>query len=108
LWLKLTGGKGMGAMVGGFVTIIPLYGHLKELGVFLGIILIVVAITRNVALSNGVALVGLPFICWLSIHSATFVIWSIALGLIIAAKFLPTALRALAKDSNIKHYIKGS
>jgi hypothetical protein len=36
------------------------------------------------------------------------VIWSVVIGLIIAGKFTPTALRALAKTKNIKDFIKGS
>jgi glycerol-3-phosphate acyltransferase PlsY len=107
-WLKFTGGKGMGVTIGVLVVVLPVYSYLLELAIFAGIIIVMLVITRNVALSNGVALLGLPFICWLSIHSGLMVVWSVVLGLIILAKFIPTAISALSKDSNIKHYIKGS
>jgi len=107
-WLKFTGGKGMGAAIGALVSIMPVYGYLLELGIFAGILLVVLIFTRNVTLSNAVALVGLPFICWLSLHSGLMVTWAVLLGLLILAKFTPTAVRALVKDPNVKHYIKGS
>jgi len=106
-WLKFSGGKGMGADIGALFVIMPAYGYLKELWIFLGIIIVPLLATRNVALSMGIGLVALPFIGWLSIHSGLFVTWSLVTGLIIAAKFAPTALAALAKSSNLKDFIKG-
>jgi hypothetical protein len=35
------------------------------------------------------------------------VMWSVAIAIIVVAKFLPTALRALTKNKNIKDYLKG-
>ncbi|MDP2919775.1 MAG: glycerol-3-phosphate acyltransferase [Dehalococcoidia bacterium] len=107
-WLKFSGGKGMGATVGTLVLILPVYGYTKELAIFAAFIAMPLLITRNIALSNGIGLLALPFIAWLSMHSGTMVVWSIALGLIIAVKFTPTALAALQKNPNIKDYIKGS
>jgi glycerol-3-phosphate acyltransferase PlsY len=106
-WLKFSGGKGMGADIGALFVIMPAYGYLKELWIFLGIVLVPLLATRNVALSMGIGLVALPFIGWLSIHSGLFVTWSLVTGLIIAAKFAPTALAAIAKSSNLKDFIKG-
>jgi len=108
VWLKFTGGKGMGVTIGTLVVVLPVYGHALQLGIVAGIIIVLLAATRNVALSNGIGLLSLPFISWLSMHSGRFVVWSVALGLIIAAKFAPTAVRALRKSSNLKDYIVGS
>jgi acyl phosphate:glycerol-3-phosphate acyltransferase len=108
VWLKFSGGKGMGASIGALVIVMPIYGYSIELAIFGGIVLIPLALTRNVALSMGLGLLSLPFIFWLGHpHSGMLVIWSLALGLIIAGKFLPTALKALAKTTGIKDFLKG-
>jgi glycerol-3-phosphate acyltransferase PlsY len=108
VWLKFSGGKGMGASIGALVIIMPIYGYALELAIFGAIVLIPLLLTRNVALSMGVGLVALLFMFWLGgNHSGMLVIWSVALGLIIAGKFVPTALKALAKTTDIKDFIKG-
>ena len=106
-WLKFTGGKGMGAAIGSLFVIMTTYGYLKELWIFLAIIIVPLLATRNVALSMGIGLCALPFIGWLSIHSGLFVTWSVVTGLVIAAKFAPTALAAMAKSTNLWDFIKG-
>ena len=108
VWLKFSGGKGMGASIGALVIIMPIYGYSLELAIFGAIVVIPLLLTRNVALSMGIGLLALPFMFWLGgSHSGMLVIWSVAMGLIIAGKFLPTALRALAKTKNVKDFIKG-
>ena len=111
VWLRFNGGKGMGASVGALVIIMPICGYSLGLAVFFVIVAIPLLLTRNVALSMGLGLLALPFIFWLGgTHSGMLVIWSVVIGLIIAGKFTPTALRALAKTKNIKDFIenKGS
>lgn len=107
-WLKFSGGKGMGADIGALFVILTTYGYLKELWIFLGIVLVPLLATRNVALSMGIGLVALPFLGWLSMHSGLFVVWSVVTGLVIAAKFAPTAFAAIARSKNLKDFIKGS
>lgn len=107
VWLKCTGGKGMGAAFGAMLIVLPVYGHTKELLIFIGIVLLPLLLTQNVALSMGIGLLALPFLSWLSMHSGQFVIWTLVVGLIIAVKFTPTALAALAKSKNLKDFIKG-
>jgi len=107
-WLKFTGGKGMGADVGALFVILITYGHLKELWIFLGIILVPLLLTRNVALSMGIGLVALPFLSWLSLRSGLYVVWTLVTGLIIAAKFAPTAIAAVARSKNLGDFVKGS
>ena len=108
VWLKFKGGRGMGATIGALAVIMPLYGYvLPELVILLGIIVVLLAITRNVALSMGIGLLALPFIAWLSMHSGLFVVWSAVLGIIIAAKFAPTAISVIAQSTGIKDFIRG-
>lgn len=108
VWLKFKGGRGMGATIGALAVIMPIYGYfLPEFVILLGIIVVLLAITRNVALSMGIGLLALPFIAWLSMHSGLFVIWSVVLGIIIAAKFVPTAISVIAQSTSIKDFIRG-
>ncbi len=105
VWLKFSGGKGMGAAIGSLAVLMPLYGYGLGLLIFLGVIGIGMIITRNVALSMGIGLLFLPFIAWLSMKSGIFTILSIALGLIIGLRFLPTARAAWAKSKDKKEFI---
>ena len=105
IFLKFSGGKGMGTTVGVLSTLMPLYGYWQGLPIFLGIILVPLIITHNVALSTGIALFCLPFIAWLGMKSGLFIIFTIILGLIIGIKFLPTARAAWAKSEDKKSFI---
>jgi glycerol-3-phosphate acyltransferase PlsY len=105
VWLKFSGGKGMGAAIGGLAVLLPLYGYPWGLAIFFAVILIPFAITRNVALSMGVGLLSLPFIGWLGVHSTPFIIFSVVLGVVILAKFIPTAMLTLAKTRGVKGFV---
>ncbi len=107
IFLKFTGGKGMGTTFGALAVLLPVYGYWYGLLIFLAVIIVPFIITRNVALSMGTGLVALPFIAWLGMQSGPFVIWSIAIGIIIAIKFLPTARAAWAKAETKKDFIFG-
>jgi acyl phosphate:glycerol-3-phosphate acyltransferase len=97
VWLKFSGGKGMGATIGALIVLLPAYGYALQLGIFLAIIIVPLAITRNVALSMFLGLFSLPFIVWFSVEPGRnfATIMSVALLAVIVAKFLPTALAAL-------------
>lgn len=105
VFLKFSGGKGMGPTIGALSILLPVYGYPLGLAFFFGTILIPLIITHNVALSMGIGLVSLPFIGWLGMKSTPFIIFSIVLGLIIAVRFLPTARAALAKAETKKDFI---
>ena len=105
VFLKFSGGKGMGATIGALSILFPLYGYPLGLAFFFGILLIPMVITRNIALSMFVGLVSLPLISWLGMKSTPFLIFSIILGLIIAVKFFPTARAAWARVGSIKGFI---
>jgi len=105
LFLKFSGGKGMGATIGGLFVLLPLYDYPLGLAFFFGIVLILFIITRNVAFSMGAGLLALPFIAWLGMHSAEFVIYSVVLCLVVAIKFWPTAKPAVARAKNLKAFV---
>ncbi len=104
-FLKFSGGRGMAPAVGTLFILFPLYDYSLGLAFFFGIILIPYVITRNVALSLSCGLVALPFIGWLGVQSMPFTIFTIALGLIILIKFLPTAILAWSRAENKKDFI---
>ena len=105
VFLKFSGGKGMGPAIGVLAMVLPLYGYWQGLLIFFGIILIPFIITRNVALSMGIGLVALPFIIWFGMHSGIGTIVAVILGLVVAIKFTPTARRALVQSKTKKEFI---
>jgi len=102
VWLKFSGGKGMGVTIGALSVLLPVYGYWPGLLIIFGIILIPYVITHNIALSMCIALVCLPFITWLGMNSGTGTIMAVILGLVIGIKFLPTARAAWAKAESKK------
>jgi glycerol-3-phosphate acyltransferase PlsY len=98
VWLKFSGGKGMGAAMGALLVLMPTYGYSLQLVIFFAIIIIPLLITRNVALSMFLGLASLPLLVWFGTHSGFATIIAVALMLIIIAKFLPTAIAALRKS----------
>ncbi len=97
VWLKFSGGKGMGTAVGALATLFILFGYWKLLLVFIGIIIPPLIFTKNVALSMGIGLIALPLIVWFGTRSGFATLASIALLLVIMLKFYPTALAAWRK-----------
>ena len=97
VWLKFSGGKGMGVTIGALAVLLPVYGYWQGLLIIFGIILIPYIITHNIALSMCIALVCLPFITWLGMNSGIGTMMAVILGLVIGIKFLPTAKAAWAK-----------
>ena len=98
VWLKFSGGKGMGATIGALLVLFPLYGYPLQLGIFAATIIVPFVITRNIALSMFIGLVSLPVIVWFSTNSGYATIISVVLLLLIVVKFLPTAIAAVRKS----------
>ncbi len=105
VFLKFSGGKGMGSAIGALAVVMPLYGYWQGLLIFFGVILVPFIITRNVALSMGIALLALPFITWFGMHSGIGTIMAVILGLLIVIRFTPTARTALAKSKTKKEFL---
>ena len=105
VFLKFSGGKGMGATFGSLAVLLPVYGYWQGLVILAGVILIPFIVTRNVTLAMGIGLLALPFITWLGMESGTGTIMAVILGLLIAIRFLPTARTALAKSKTKSDFI---
>ncbi len=105
VWLKFSGGKGMGVTIGVLAVLLPVYGYWPGLPIIFGIILIPYVITHNIAISMALALVVLPFITWLGMNSGTGTIMAVILGLVIGIKFLPTAKTAWVEAESREDFV---
>jgi glycerol-3-phosphate acyltransferase PlsY len=105
VFIKFSGGKGMGPTFGALAILLPLYSYWYGFLIFVAVIAVPCAITRNVALSMGVGLVFLPLIIWLMTGSELAALLAIILGLLIAIRFFPTAREAWARRENTKSFV---
>lgn len=107
VFLKFSGGKGMGATLGALAVLMPLYGYWYGFLIFLVVVLVPFIITRNVALAMGVGLLLLPLIIWLIAQSGLATILAVILAVVIGIKFLPTARAAWNKSKDMSDFIGG-
>jgi len=107
VFLKFSGGKGMGATVGALAILMPVYGYWYGLLIFFAVIAIPWIITRNVALSMGIGILFLPLITWLITQSELATVLAISLGVLIAIKFFPTAREAWTKSKDVGDFVSG-
>ncbi len=105
VFLKFHGGKGMASAFGSLAVLLPLYGYWYGLLIFLAVIAVPFAITRNVALSMGTGILFLPLILWLITGSELAALLAIFLGILIGIKFFPTARAAWARNGNVRGFI---
>lgn len=105
LFLKFSGGKGMGAAFGALLVLMPVYGYWYGLLIIIAVIIIPFVFTRNVALSMGIGLLFLPLITWLITQSGLATILAVTLGVLIGIKFLPTARTAWSRDKSARTFI---
>src|SRR3989304_8529261 len=56
VFLKFSGGKGMGATFGALAVLMPIYGYWYGLLIFLVVVAVPFVITRNVALAMGIGI----------------------------------------------------
>lgn len=105
VWLKFGGGKGLAAAAGALAVIMPLYGYVTEFLIFLGIIIVPLIITGNIALSASFGLLALPVITWLATKSGLATILAVALLLLIGLKYLPTARATLRRAGSASDLI---
>ena len=107
VFLKFSGGKGMGTTFGALAVLLPVYGYWHGFLIFLAVIIIPFVITRNVALSMGIGILFLPLIIWLITQSELATTLVIILGVLVGIKFFPTARAAWAKAETKKDFIFG-
>ncbi len=98
----------MGTTIGALVVLMPAYGYLLGIGIVLGLIIVPLVLIRNVALAMGMGRISLPFVAWLTgPQMGMFVVWSVVIGLTIAAKFSPAALASMRRTTGLKDFIRG-
>jgi len=105
VFLKFSGGKGMGATFGALAVLMPIYGYWHGFLIFLAVIIILFIITRNVALSMGIGILFLPLITWLITQSELATLLTIVLGVLVGVKFWPTARAAWLRNKNTRDFI---
>jgi len=105
VFLKFSGGKGMGATFGALAVLMPIYGYWYGFLIFLAVVAAPFVITRNVALAMGVGILFLPLIAWLITKSELAAVLAIILGVLIGIKFLPAAREAWARNKNTRSFI---
>jgi glycerol-3-phosphate acyltransferase PlsY len=105
VFLKFSGGKGMGATFGALAVLMPIYGYWYGFLIFLAVVTVPFIITRNVALAMGVGILFLPLIAWLITKSELAAVLAIILGVLIGIKFLPAAREAWARNKNTRSFI---
>jgi len=107
VFLKFSGGRGMGPTLGALVVLMVVYDYWYGFLIFLAVITIPIIITRNIALSMGIGLVFLPLIIWLGTQSGLATILTIVLMVLVGLRFLPTARAALTKAETKRDFIFG-
>jgi glycerol-3-phosphate acyltransferase PlsY len=107
VFLKFSGGKGMGTTFGALAVLMPVYGYWYAFAIFVAIIFVAFIVTRNVALSMGAGLVFLPVIVWVTTQSLLATSLTIILGVLIALKFFPTAKAVWSKSKDVADFIRG-
>ena len=105
IFLKFSGGRGMGTAIGSIVTILSLYGEWTVLGVFAAFIVIPLLTTRNVPLSMFAGFLALPFLTGFIAHKALGTILAVVLELLLAGKFVPTATASWKRSKGLKNFI---
>ena len=101
VFIGFRGGKGSATVIGIFLMLVP-----EEIGIALGIIVILILITRNVAFALTVGFVFMPFLIWLFGESMVLVFYSLAILIFMGARSLPHAEQAWPKMRNTKNVAK--
>ncbi len=84
VFLKFHGGRGGATCIGVLIFLMP-----WAIPFFLGIFITTLLITRYPTISYSLAFICCPFVAWLIYHSGALVIFSIALLLIPAIRYIP-------------------
>ena len=95
VYLKFRGGNGLSTTFGVLAIIMP-----WELLIVIGILIILMGITRNLVLSINIALLSVPISGWFIEKSWLPVTFSIIVALMLVLHFIPTAKAALDRAGN--------
>jgi len=105
LFLRFSGGRGMGAAIGSITTILCIYQQWLMLGIFLFIVAAPIIITHNVPISMFAGFLSLPFLAWFAAHSLQGTILAAALGFLVGGKFLGTAVASWRRSKSLKSFV---
>jgi glycerol-3-phosphate acyltransferase PlsY len=105
VFLRFSGGRGMGAAVGSVAAIVSIYEQWLVMGIFLTLIVIPLIVTHNIPLSMAVALLSLPFLSGFIVHTVPGTVLAVVLVLIVGGKFMPTAIAAWKRSKGLKDFI---
>ncbi|UCH43752.1 MAG: glycerol-3-phosphate acyltransferase [Dehalococcoidales bacterium] len=92
IYIRFTGGNGLGASVGVLIMVLP-----WEFLIFIPVFAILVLITRNVVLSTNIGLLSVPVSAWFLEKEWLYVVFCIALIILLVLNFIPTAMNAMVK-----------
>ena len=95
IYLRFTGGNGLGASVGVLVIVLP-----WEFLIFIPVFFVLVLLTRNVVLSTNIGLLSVPVSAWFLEKEWLYVVFCIILLVLLVLNFIPTAMNALVKAGN--------
>lgn len=84
VFLKFRGGKGAGACLGAFASLMP-----WTIPYYFGLFVVLLLISRSTTLSYGAALFTVPFMAWLIYHSADLIIFTVVMLLVLVARYIP-------------------
>jgi len=99
IFLRFTGGNGLATTLGALSILLP-----WELLITLGIILLLIIITRNPVLSTNISLLAVPIMTWFMEKSWQHVIFCVVLIVMMVLHFLPTARAALAEAGSKENF----
>ena len=100
VFLKFKGGKGAATTMGVFLGLTP-----PAFACSVPIMLVVIAITSNVTLGMAFGFLFYPLWLWLFGQPTEMFIYAVLMVLFLAARYAPTALRAMKKAGNAENFL---
>jgi len=97
VFLKFHGGKGGATCIGVLIRLLPLATL-----IYLGIFLILLAITRFATLSYAISFIVFPLVAWLYYHDPVLIIYSVAILIIPGLLYIPRIKEMYARGGTWK------
>jgi hypothetical protein len=95
----------MASVIGALAVLLPVYGYWLGLAIILGVILVGLVVTRNVTLSLALGMVTLLFISIFMIGSLQAIFMTVAMGVLVGLRFLPTARAAWTRAGGVRAFV---
>jgi glycerol-3-phosphate acyltransferase PlsY len=100
VFLGFTGGNGLGTTIGALSVLLP-----WELLIAVGLIILLIILTRNPVLSTNISLLFVPVSTWFLQKSWPHVIFCIGLVVMMVLHFLPTARAAIVNAGSKERFL---